>query len=42
MFTEEDILCTINSVMVPGTNEQHRIEVNRARSRAAPSCIIRH
>ncbi|MGY4498258.1 nitrogenase cofactor biosynthesis protein NifB [Bradyrhizobium sp. GM24.11] len=36
MFTEGGILCKINSVMIPGTNEQHRIEVNRAvKSRGA-------
>lgn len=36
MFTEGGILCKINSAMIPGTSEQHRIEVNRAvKSRGA-------
>jgi nitrogen fixation protein NifB len=30
MLTERGILCKVNSVMVPGINDQHLVEVNRA------------
>lgn len=36
MLTERGILCKINSVMIPGINDQHLVEVNRAvKSRGA-------
>jgi nitrogen fixation protein NifB len=36
MLTERGILCKINSVMIPGVNDQHLVEVNRAvKSRGA-------
>jgi nitrogen fixation protein NifB len=36
MLTERGILCKVNSVMVPGINDQHLVEVNRAvKSRGA-------
>ncbi len=36
MLTERGILCKVNSVMIPGINDQHLIEVNRAvKSRGA-------
>jgi len=36
MLTERKILCKINSVMIPGINDQHLVEVNRAvKSRGA-------
>ncbi|HTO79168.1 MAG TPA: nitrogenase cofactor biosynthesis protein NifB [Methylocystis sp.] len=36
MLTERGILCKINSVMIPGINDQHLVEVNKAvRSRGA-------
>jgi nitrogen fixation protein NifB len=36
MLTERKILCKINSVMIPGVNDQHLVEVNRAvKSRGA-------
>jgi len=30
MLTERGILCKVNSVMIPGVNDEHLIEVNRA------------
>lgn len=30
MLTERGILCKVNSVMIPGINDQHLVEVNRA------------
>ncbi|MGB9166630.1 MAG: nitrogenase cofactor biosynthesis protein NifB [Rhodomicrobium sp.] len=36
MLTERGILCKVNSVMIPGVNDQHLVEVNRAvKSRGA-------
>ena len=36
MLTERGILCKVNSVMIPGINDQHLVEVNRAvKSRGA-------
>jgi nitrogen fixation protein NifB len=36
MLTERGILCKINSVMIPGINDQHLVEVNKAvKSRGA-------
>ncbi len=36
MLTERKILCKVNSVMIPGVNDQHLVEVNRAvKSRGA-------
>jgi nitrogen fixation protein NifB len=36
MLTERGILCKVNSVMIPGINDQHLIEVNKAvKSRGA-------
>jgi nitrogen fixation protein NifB len=36
MLTERGILCKINSVMIPGVNDKHLVEVNRAvKSRGA-------
>ena len=36
MLTERGILCKINSVMIPGVNDQHLVEVNKAvKSRGA-------
>ena len=36
MLTERGILCKINSVMIPGVNDRHLVEVNRAvKSRGA-------
>ncbi|MGO9006034.1 MAG: nitrogenase cofactor biosynthesis protein NifB [Beijerinckiaceae bacterium] len=36
MLTEAGILCKVNSVMIPGINDQHLVEVNRAvKSRGA-------
>jgi nitrogen fixation protein NifB len=36
MLTERGILCKVNSVMIPGINEHHLVEVNRAvKSRGA-------
>jgi len=36
MLTERGILCKVNSVMIPGVNDQHMVEVNRAvKSRGA-------
>jgi len=36
MLTERKILCKVNSVMIPGINDQHLVEVNRAvKSRGA-------
>jgi nitrogen fixation protein NifB len=36
MLTERGILCKVNSVMIPGVNDQHLVEVNKAvKSRGA-------
>ena len=38
MLTARGILCKVNSVMIPGINDKHLVEVNRRSNRAAHSC----
>ena len=38
MLTARGVLTKINSVLIPGINDEHLMEVNREGRSAAPSC----
>jgi len=40
MLTERGILCKVNSVMIPGINDRHLVEVNKRLNRVVHSSTI--